>query len=568
MIPGVQSETYRRALEHSGDMVWITDAEGVVVYANPALADAMGFPCNEIIGRKSGELWRSGRHDQSFFERLWSTVKRGEIFRDVIANRTRGGGLVYIEETISPVYDASGSITHFLVIGRDAVQRLREPRLRHLAYFDPVTGLANRAYFEDSLDNALVRARRFKRAFAYLLMDVDRLRDVNEGAGHMVGDDLLHQIGQRLTAGVRGGDFVARFDGGTFAIVLEPVKNTGEILAVAETLLHAIDKPFRVQERQLTVKASVGIAAFPLTGDDKETLLWQAESALQEAKACGEGHRLYSTTTNRLPSDALAMEAGLARVLNAGGLGVQYQPIMALGDRSITGLEALARCEIPGFGRLPPVTFIPVAERSGLIHKLGDQILNLALRQAQAWKSAKLDVGQITVNLSPVQFEAEDLPLRVEQALKHSGWPSERLEFEITEEALIQGDNVLPQIHRLRDLGVTFALDDFGVGYSSPEYLKHLPVNRLKIDRSFIQNIHSDPANQVILGSMLALAAGFGFQVTMEGVESEEEERYLLQVATRSSWLSLSLESYWVQGYLYSKPLDADDVAGMFSRKP
>lgn len=554
-------EIFRRAFDQTAELVWITDADGIIVFANRAVVDTMGVALKEIIGRKAGEHWRSGRHDPTFFERLWACITHGRTFRGIIANRTHSGRLVYLDETISPVHDSNGALTHFIAVAHDVSQRFGDDaRLRQLAYSDPLTGLANRPHFESRLEEALIRAKRHEHALAFLFLDLDQFRLINDANGYEVGDDVLCQVGARLSARLRESDFIARIGDDEFAILLEPVDDLGSIIDVVDQLLDALEAPFRVREHTLTVRASIGIAAYPLTGEDKSTLLQQANSAVFDAKAAGEGHRLFSTTTARLSVEGLTMEAGLARALDRDSFRVLFQPILTLDKRRLVGLEALARCDIPGVGPVSPASFIPVAERSGLIHKLGDQVLDQALAQAHAWHLAGMAPERIAINLSPVQLRADDLPLRVAQALERWDWPAGRLELEITEESLLEGDDALSRIRSLGELGVRLALDDFGIGYSSHEYLKRLPVDRLKIDISFIRGIDADTANQVILRSMLTLAAGFGFAVTAEGVETEAEDRYLRQLMAGTSCHTFPADRFEVQGFLYSGPVAAEVI--------
>jgi diguanylate cyclase (GGDEF)-like protein/PAS domain S-box-containing protein len=542
-----------RALTQTADMVWITDPAGRVEFVNPAFEAATGFGHDEAVGRQIAELLKSGQHDQGFYQQLWDALKRGEDFRDVFTNRTRDGRTLYIDETISPVVDASGELTHFIATGRDISERFRlEERLRELAYYDPVTGLPNRSHFEEHLELALPTAQRNGQFLAVIFIDLDRFKYVNDTLGHAAGDQVLTQAGRRLSGCLRQGDLLARLGGDEFACLPEPVKDARGAMRVAEKLLATFAEPFEVEGQSFGLQASLGISFFPDTAEDGATLIRQADTAMFHAKqAGGNQYRFFSQALSEATAQRFHFEKGLRQAVDQEAVQAFFQPILTLAGHTLAGAEALARCELPGLGWVSPGQFIPVAEETGLIHPLGEQMLAEACRQTQAWREAGYSLAKIAINLSPIQLEAGDFGRRVESILDRTGLPAASLALEVTEEAVLSGETaILRRLEELREMGIEIALDDFGTGYSSPAYLKRLPAQRLKIDRSFIRHIDHDRANQTILDSLLVLAEGFGFRTTAEGLEEAPEEAYLSRCYCHE-----------VQGFLYGRPAPPDDFA-------
>jgi diguanylate cyclase (GGDEF)-like protein/PAS domain S-box-containing protein len=542
-----------RALTQTADMVWITNPEGVVEFVNPAFQATTGFASDEAVGRHIGELLKSGYHGEPFYQRLWQTLEQGGDFRDVFTNRTRDGRTLYIDETISPVLDDHGALSHFIATGRDVTERFRlEARLRELAYYDPVTGLANRTHFEEHLEQTLPAARRNRRQLAVIFLDLDRFKYVNDTLGHTAGDEVLAQVARRLSGCLRDGDLLARLGGDEFACLPEPVKGSYGAARVAEKLLAAMSHPFEVQGQSFGLHASLGISFFPDGAEESATLIQQADTAMFHAKqAGGNQYRFFSQALSDATAQRFHFEKGLRQAVDEQAVEAFFQPILSLPDQRLTGAEALARCELPGLGWVSPGEFVPVAEETGLIHPLGEQVLEQACRKMQGWLDGGHALAKIAINLSPVQLEADDFPRRVEAILARTGLAPDRLAFEVTEETVLGGETgVLRRLGELREMGIEIALDDFGTGYSSPAYLKRIPAQRIKIDRSFIRGIDHDRANRTILKSLLVLAEGFGFRVTAEGVETAAEEAYLTGTYCQE-----------VQGFLYGRPCAAEDFA-------
>ncbi|MFA9459482.1 EAL and GGDEF domain-containing protein [Thiohalorhabdus sp. Cl-TMA] len=545
-----------RALNQAADMVWITDTDGRLEYVNPAFEAATGYAAEEALGHTVGELLQSGWHDQSFYARLGKNLRHEQPHREISINRTRDGRKIHIDETISPVHNEAGEVTHYIATGRDVTERLAlEERLRQLAYFDPLTSLPNRAQLEERLTHALTE--RTGEHQALILLDLDRFKYLNDTLGHPAGDDLLHQVARRLEAQVRSTDLVARLGGDEFVLFLDHLEGTEGAVQVAEKVLTVLRSPFEVAGHSLFAGASLGISLFPDDGQDAPTLLQHADTAMFEAKkAGGSQYRFFSRGLSEATAERFFVEKGIRRALDNGTVQAYFQPILDLARGRIVGAEALARCWFSDEGWIPPGRFIPVAEETGLIHELGEQILDQACAAFRTWWDNGFLLERVAVNLSPIQLDSESLPDRIQAILDHHDLAPCHLELEVTEEALLRDESAhLHQLRRLQGMGVAIALDDFGTGFSSPAYLKRFPASRMKIDRTFINGIDADPDNQTILQSLLVLADGFGFRVTAEGVETQAEADYLADLFCQE-----------VQGFLFARPQAPQDFQRTLQR--
>ncbi len=542
------------------DAILTVDPEQRIVLFNPAAEKMFGYTTAEVLGQPLN-LLLSERFRQAHVEYFQGLLEAGGVDhlrgdkRDIRVGRHANGEEFPVEITLSQTLVKGQWLATAFV--RDVSERIRqEEQLHRLAYFDPLTGLANRTCFEQTLEKALARAHRHE-AVAVLFLDLHRFKWINDTQGHLAGDQVLYQVGQRLAEQLRPGDLVARFGGDEFSVLIDPVTDPMYVTNVADRLLDALQLPFTVQDQTFYIGASLGIALYPHTAEDKVTLLKQADLAMFTAKEAGEAYRFHSPVLSQKPDPETELQMGLEKALSSGGFALRYQPILTLAEHRPVALEALARCHIPEFGWVLPSTFIPVAERTGVIHALGEQILEHVLGVGRQWLDQNVAPERIAVNLSPVQLQATDLPHRLERILQKSGWPTERLDLEITEKTLIHDSEAAYRgLYCLRELGIQLTLDDFGTGYSSPEYLKRLPVGRLKIDRSFIRGIDADPTNQAIVSSLIMLASAFGLWVIAEGIETEAEERYLRGIGQGFTSPSGSpIGCHEVQGFLYSEPL-------------
>ena len=423
-------------------------------------------------------------------------------------------------------------------------RRQIEDRILHLAHHDTLTALPNRTTFRERLQQVLERP---ENACALLFLDLDRFKPVNDMLGHPVGDVVLQATASRIKAQLRKSDFVARLGGDEFAVLLERTDGPGDAEALCDRLIHEISQPLLVNGQQIGIGASVGIAFGPYHGSDPDTLLRNADLALYRAKQTGRGcHRIFEAEMEQVFQMRRLLEQDLRKALIADEFLVHYQPVMDIAHGRITGVEALLRWESPSRGRVSPADFIPFAEEVGLMPEIGDWVLRTACRDALAWPEDMT----ISVNLSPTQFRRGELAERVAMALAHSGLPATRLELEVTETAMIDDvDHATSILNELRALGVRVALDDFGTGYSSLSFLRNLPFNRIKIDRSFVQDLGVKPEATAIVRAVTAMCHSLNVAVTAEGVETKHQIRLLEEQGCPE-----------VQGFLISRPCPASEV--------
>ncbi len=421
----------------------------------------------------------------------------------------------------------------------------------HLAMHDTLTGLPNRNLFKDRLEQALARSARSGHQTGLLFLDLDRFKEVNDALGHKQGDELIKLIAKRLTTAVRDADSVARLGGDEFAIIVPDVNNSSTLIAVAERFTELLREPFEINNVTVNVEASIGVTLYPEHGEDADSLMQHADIAMYAAKDGGLDYAFYSAEHDSNSPIKLALAGELRRALdNDNELEMHYHPLVDLHTGDVTGVEALIRWNHPTRGFIFPDDFIPLAEQSGLIRPLTLKALDIALAQCRKWHDQGLDL-RVAVNLSARNLRESDLPDRVAALLRRHGVPASHLELEVTESGLLADPEYANTLlHQLSDLGIHLALDDFGTGYSSLSYLKNLPVNQLKIDRSFVNNMNNDATDAMIVRSVIDLAHNLGLKVTAEGVETETQLDHLN---------SLSCDT--IQGYHLTKPLPASLIA-------
>ncbi|HEY5789807.1 MAG TPA: EAL domain-containing protein, partial [Gammaproteobacteria bacterium] len=547
----------RQAVEQSPAMIMITDRQGAIEYVNPEFSASTGYRPDEAIGRTPA-LLKSGQMEPEVYRVLWETITSGHDWRGEFLNLRKDGSTYWAATTVSPIRDQGGNVTHFLGIAEDVTERKRsEERIEHLAHFDPLTDLPNRALFQAQSRQILAAARRSGRPVALLMLDLDDFKDVNDSLGHAAGDRLLEQVAGRLKDCLREGDMVARLGGDEFALVLPEVEGPEAVDTAVRRLLEKVAEPYTLDELDLFVNASVGIALYPGDGEDAETLLKHADLALYRAKNRGRGtFNFFKPAMDQEVQQRKSLENDLRSALARGDLHLVYQPQVELENRRMTGVEALVRWHHPERGPISPAQFIPIAERSGLIVQLGEWVLEEACRQARAWRDAGMVELVVAVNLSPVQFKHPDLVGMVERVLRRSGLEAELLNLEITEGVVMQDTAAnLKLIEALRAMGIRIALDDFGTGYSSLSYLTSLPVDKIKIDRSFVTALAEDPVRRSIVRSIVELGGALGKRVNVEGVETAEQLAVLVGHSVDE-----------VQGYYFSPPVAAKEIQHMVAR--
>jgi diguanylate cyclase (GGDEF)-like protein/PAS domain S-box-containing protein len=544
-------------LEHIADGVMVIDAHGMIMATNPAYTRITGYSEAEAVGRHAS-LTRGSGHGAEFYDAVWRELAASGFWRGEV-QRMRKNGETYIESvTVSAVRGDNGGrdqVRHYVCVFSDITKvKESQDQLDHLAHHDPLTGLPNRLLFHDRLQHALARAavgrQRAGRQLAVLFIDLDRFKNVNDTLGHHVGDELLKQVAGTLSACLREGDTLARLGGDEFIVLLEDADGERGARAVAEKLMRLFERPVTVSGYELFVSGSVGISLFPQDALDANMLIRNADVAMYQAKARGRnGYRFYAPSMDGEGVERLRMEALLRRAIEKGEIWLAYQPQVEIGSGHLIGVEALVRWNSPELGQVPPVRFIPLAEDTGFIAQLGAWVLEQACRQVVRWEQAGLHVPKVAVNLSGRQFDRGSVAPQVRRALADTGLAPQRLQLEVTESVIMNTGDALQYINDLHAIGVELAIDDFGTGYSSLAYLKQLPVQTLKIDRSFIADItggaDSDPNDEAIAIAIIQLGKSMNLAVVAEGVEIPAQAAFLLQHGCNRA-----------QGYLYSKPLD------------
>ncbi|MBD2426404.1 EAL domain-containing protein [Phormidium sp. FACHB-1136] len=538
--------------------VMITDLRGRILDVNQAFETITGYHDSEAIGQ-TPRLLKSGRHDDAFYQHLWQTLVTQGSWHGEIWNRRKDGTIYPSLLTITTVRNGENQATGYVGVFSDiTATKENQERLDYLAHHNPLTELPNRLLFNDRLRHALTLASRQNTRLALIFVDVDRFKHINDSMGHGAGDDLLRQLAQRFQALVRTNDTVAHLSGDEFVVLLEDVTHSQNVTLVINKLLEALKDPIQIQGQEIYVTVSMGISLFPNDGDDPATLLRNADTAMYQAKEEGRNtYRFYTEEMMAITFEQMLLENALRGALDRQEFHLVYQPQVDLISRRLVGLEALLRWQHPELGMVSPVQFIPLAEQTGLIRDIGLWVLRSACRQGREWLDQGLSFGRIAVNIAGPQIRQNGLLSVVQSALAESHLPPTHLELEVTESFIMEGaTDSIEQLASLRDLGIQISIDDFGTGYSSLSYLKQLPIEKLKIDRSFIRDIPQDANDMAIAEAVIALGHALNLRVIAEGVETEEQAGFLIHKGCHEA-----------QGYLYSRPLLPQHIQALLVRR-
>lgn len=542
------------AVENSGSAVVITDISGRIEYVNSRFCDITGYSFQEVIG-KTPSLLRSGETDPATYRDLWRTIRTNRKWRGTLRNRRKDGSLYWSLQSIAPICNEKGCITHLVSVGDDITQlKEYQSQLEFLAYFDSLTGLGNRYAFHQHLERMLKHAPGQYQAL--LLLDLDHFRKVNDTMGHEAGDLMLKTLASRLRFFIPEQNRVFRLGGDEFAILLDDLNSLDQLREQVNEMITLLTQPMELGTREIQTSASIGITLIGIDANDPGSLLRNADLAMYRAKRAGRNTCVFfNRSMNTEAYRTLTLEHDLRQALKQNQLLLYYQPQVDLSTGRMIGLEALLRWKHPDRGFIPPDEFIPIAEDTGMILPIGRWVLERACRTAVTIRQQYDQPFRVAVNLSARQFDDPDLVQQIEQTLSDTGLPGEYLELEITESLLV---NNFKQINgilgRLRALGISIAMDDFGTGYSSLNYLKKLEINQLKIDRSFVQDIPDDRDDMAITSTIILMARQLGLEVIAEGVETEQQQQFLLQQGCRSG-----------QGFYFSRPLPLDQLSGYWS---
>jgi diguanylate cyclase (GGDEF)-like protein/PAS domain S-box-containing protein len=533
----------------------ITDANARVLVANPAFTTITGYGAEEILAR-SPSLLSSGRHAKSFYQDMWKTIGQYGKWQGEIWNRRKNGEMYPEWLSITAVSDITGNATHYIGVFSDMTERKKnEAHIQHLSLHDPLTNLPNRLLMQERLNEALIQSQRINSHTAVLFVNLDRFRNINDTLGNELGDALLQQVAHRSQSLLRDTDTVSRLGSDEFVFILPDVDQPQDAASIARKLLTSISRPYSLAGHDFTITASIGIALSGADGNTAAELLRNADAAMSHAKEDGRNNfRFYSADMNISTLGDLLLENQLRNAIKHNELELFYQPKIDSCTNIMHGAEALLRWRHPEHGMIPPDRFIRLAEESGLIVSIGEWVLRTACRQISTWREAGLPVVPIAVNLSAQQFMHSDLSYLsslVSNSLEAAGIEPDLLELELTESMLIRNANrTIGILSSLRQMGVSLSIDDFGTGYSSLSYLKQFDVNLLKIDKSFVADIQSADTGGTIAIAVIGLAHALGLEVVAEGVETEEQRRFLIDHGCDL-----------FQGYLFSRPVPASDFA-------
>lgn len=536
--------------QETNEGLLLLDARRQIQSANPAAERILGMTEAELKEQRP-QLLVNLNQSSSFYRKIWRDIQKDKKWQGQLLEKRKDGSYCHLWVTVTKI-EASGC-NRYLAVMAD-VSQLEEThvRLQRLVHYDPLTNLANRSLISMQLDNAVIRARRWRSSIGVLLLDLDGFKTLNDSLGHQAGDELLIAASKRLQKTFADRCLLARLGGDEFLLALEGIHQADELYRLAAEVLEVIRAPFELKPgQQIWLTASIGTSLYPQDAASPEDLLRNADAALYQAKA--EGRNTYASYTAELTQKAheyLSMESRLRQALSNNELRIFYQPLIDLTTGRCKGVEALVRWQDPEQGLIPPMDFIPHAEQSGLINPLGEWVLQQAIIDFQGWLAQGVDLGILAVNLSPRQFAESGLVDRIAQTLEVTGFDSKRLELEITETALIsRGDQAENDLTSLKTLGLALAIDDFGTGYSSLAYLKRLPIDKLKIDRSFVKDLPEDTTGGEIVAAVIAMGKAMHLEVLAEGIETAEQQAFLAREKCTTG-----------QGFWFSRPLPAAEL--------
>ncbi|MCU7844391.1 MAG: EAL domain-containing protein [Candidatus Thiodiazotropha sp. (ex Monitilora ramsayi)] len=528
--------------------IMVTDADNLIKTVNPAFSRITGYEAEEVIGR-SPKILSSGRHTENFYEQLWSSVMQNGYWSGEIWNRKKDGSVFPEWLSIAAIKSDDGLVKEYVAVFSDITKHKQdEEKIRYQANFDALTGLPNRSLLTDRLSQAILSANREKWNLGLLFIDLDQFKVVNDTFGHVVGDELLQQVAERIRECVREADTVARFGGDEFVILLQDIEDPDVAVAISSKVIEALTRSFKLYGREIFIGASIGITIYPEDAGTADTLLRNADMAMYQAKEHGRNtYQFFTASMQRQTIERQQLEQDLRLAIERHELEVYYQPVVKAETGKVSSLEALLRWNHPKKGQISPEVFIPIAEDSGLIGNIGKWVMKNACIQLSHWRQYGHEQLTIAVNLSSRQRELGFDASYLQEVLNETGLPADSITLEITESLLMRDtEETVDWLGSLKRLGVKLSVDDFGTGYSSLSYLKRFPVNVLKIDRSFVHDLPDDPESVSLVNTIIAMAKSLKLGLVAEGVENQEQVDFLL-----SAGCDL------LQGFHFGRPMPA-----------
>jgi diguanylate cyclase (GGDEF)-like protein/PAS domain S-box-containing protein len=534
-----------RAVAQSANAVLITDPSGVIEYVNPKFCELTGYAAGEVIG-KTPRVLKSGETSPATYQAMWAALLAGKEWYGEFHNRKKSGELFWCLESISPLRNDKGKITHFVSVKEDISSRkLAESTIRQLAYYDSLTGLPNRRLFRDRLEQAAEAAQRTGAAVAVCHIDIDRLKNVNDVFGHAAGDAVIREAAQRIGGALRRGDTLSRMEGDEFAVILSEVRKTEEAARIVEQIVAVGRFTFTAGEQSVFVTCSAGLSLYPTDTHELDILNRNAGTALHRAKAAGDSYQFFTVDMNVRTLQRVTLENSLRNALRDGQFAIALQAQIDIATGRLSGAEVLLRCNHPELEGVSPATFIPLAEETGLILPIGEWVLRQACAIIARWRHDGLSLVPLSVNISARQFRDPRFIDLLTGILREAGVAHDSLELELTESVIMEHTGeAIERLRLLASCGLRIAIDDFGTGYSSLSYLKRMPISVLKIDQSFIHDLAEDREDLAIVSAIVAVARSLNLRTVAEGVETTGQLELLRAMGCNS-----------MQGFLHSRPM-------------
>ncbi|MGO4888981.1 EAL domain-containing protein [Anaerobacillus sp. MEB173] len=537
-----------KVFENSLEGITITDKNGDIIFVNPAFTNITGYTPEEVIG-KNPNLLSSGKHDKAFYDGMWSSLKEKGQWKGEIWNRKKDGSLIAEWLTISSILDDSGETTHYASVFTDITDRKKQMEMiEYQANHDSLTGLTNRRLFNKQIIESLHSAKDSHRKMGIMFLDLDQFKNINDSFGHGFGDCLLQNIAATLNETVDDDVTLARLGGDEFILFYPAITDRDVLAEDAQKIIDKISQPITINGYSVVVTTSIGISVFPDDGEDLDSLIKNADIALYHAKGKGRNsYYFYESSMSEKVMKRVEYEAKLREAISEEQFQVYYQPKVEVSTGKIIGMEALLRWQHPEIGMISPSDFIPIAEETGLIIPIGEYVLRTACEQSKHWQQAGYPPIAVSVNIASQQLQKDYLLSLVTKVLFETGLEPKYLELEVTEGSLMMNnEETIEILTSLKEIGVKISIDDFGTGYSSLNYIKQFSIDMIKIDKSFVMNMTSDPNDTAIVKAIISMAHSLNMRVVAEGVETEEQFALLRDMGCE-----------WVQGFLFSEPVTA-----------